>query len=152
MSFIDALIGHLAQHGAGHGIGSDDLPLLVPAVVAAGAMVAFADGATDPAELREIDDEALGCLMGDATRTEDIHRVLAKHLSNYDRDVEFGHDRALAVLADFSDAPEDQRALVLRAALDVGGAGSDGALTQPERDAALEIARILKLDPAAHGL
>lgn len=149
MSFIDTLVSHLGEIGAE----SDDLPLLVPAVIAAGALVAFADGKAEGSELREIDSEALRCLMGDQERAEGIHRVLDQHLSNFDRDRTFGHDRALGVLADFApDAPEAQRQLVLRSALQVGGAGADGALSPGERGAAREIARILRLDPAAQGL
>ncbi|UEM04860.1 TerB family tellurite resistance protein [Skermanella rosea] len=149
MSFIDTLVSHLGEIGAE----SDDLPLLVPAVIAAGALVAFADGKAEGSELREIDSEALRCLMGDQERAEDIQRVLDQHLSNFDRDRTFGHDRALGVLADFApDAPEEQRQLVLRSALQVGGAGADGTLSPGERDAAREIARILRLDPAAQGL
>ena len=149
MSFIDTLVSHLGEIG----VETDDLPLLVPAVVAAGALVAFADGAADGSELREIDAEALRCLMGDEDRAADIHRVLDQHLSNFDRDHTFGHDRALSVLADFApDASEEQRVLVLRAALQVGGAGADGTLSPGEREAAREIARILRLDPAAQGL
>ena len=87
---------------------------LVPAVIAAGALIAFADGAVEPRELEEIDDEALKCLMGDPSAAEDIHRVVGLHMSNFDRDHEYGHDRALAVLADFaSDAPDDQKITVL---------------------------------------
>ena len=69
-------------------------------------------------------------------------------MSNFDRDPEYGHDRALAVLDDFaSDAPDDQKGTVLNAALHVARACHDGDLTPPERDAALEVAKILKLDP-----
>ncbi|WP_158044174.1 TerB family tellurite resistance protein [Skermanella pratensis] len=149
MSFIDTLVSHLGETG----IETDDLPLLVPAVIAAGALVAFADGAADGRELREIDAEALRCLMGDEERAADIHRVLDQHLSNFDRDRTFGHDRALAVLADFApDAPVGQRQLVLRSALQVGGAGAGRTPSPGERDAAREIARILRLDPDAQGL
>ncbi|UEM22195.1 TerB family tellurite resistance protein [Skermanella mucosa] len=147
MSFIDNLVSHLGEIG----VESDDLPLLVPAVIAAGALIAFADGTAEGRELREIDSEALHCLMGDQGRADDIRRVLDQHLSNFDRDRTFGHDRALGVLADFApDAPMEQRELVLRSALQVGGAC--GALSPGERDAAREIARILRLDPAAQGL
>ena len=74
-------------------------------------------------------------------------------LSNFDRDPAIGHDRALAVLADFaSDAPDDQKDIVLHAALHVARTCHEGDLTPPERDAALEVAKILKLDPATHGL
>ena len=41
-------------------------------------------------------------------------------MSNFDRDQEYGHDRALAVLADFaSDAPDDQKITVMNAALHI---------------------------------
>ena len=61
MSFIDSLVSHLGDID----IEADALPALVPAVIAAGALIAFADGAVEPRELEEIDDEALKCLMGD---------------------------------------------------------------------------------------
>src|SRR3954471_2413247 len=103
MSFIDRLVSHLGDID----IEADALPALVPAVIAAGALIAFADGAVEPRELEEIDDEALKCLMGAPSAAEDIHRVVGLHMSNFDRDHEYGHDRALAVLADFaSDAPD----------------------------------------------
>jgi tellurite resistance protein len=149
MSFIDSLVSHLGDID----IEADALPALVPAVIAAGAMIAFADGAVEPKELKEIDDEALKCLMGDPATADDIHRVVGLHMSNFDRDAEYGHDRALAVLADFaSDAPDDQKATVLNAALHVARACHDGDLTPPERDAALEVARILDLDSRTFGL
>lgn len=149
MSFIDSLVSHLGDID----IEADALPALVPAVIAAGAMIAFADGAVEPKELKEIDDEALKCLMGDPATADDIHRVVDLHMSNFDRDAEYGHDRALAVLADFaSDAPDDQKATVLNAALHVAQACHDGDLTPPERDAALEVARILELDSRTFGL
>jgi tellurite resistance protein len=149
MSFIDSLISHLG----GIGIERDALAALVPAVIAAGALIAFADGAVDPKELHEIDEEALKYLMDDPDAVEDIHRVIGLHLSNFDRDPAYGHDRALAVLADFvPDAPEDQKDIVLQAALHVARACHEGDLTPPERDAALEVAKTLKLDPATHGI
>ena len=61
MSFIDSLVSHLGDID----VEADALPALVPAVIAAGALIAFADGAVEPKELEEIDDEALKCLMGD---------------------------------------------------------------------------------------
>ena len=149
MSFIDSLLTHLG----GTDIERDALPALVPAVIAAGALIAFADGAVDPKELHEIDEEALKYLMDDPDAVEDIHRVIGLHLSNFDRDPAYGHDRALAVLADFvPDAPEDQKDIVLQAALHVARACHEGDLTPPERDAALEVAKTLKLDPATHGI
>ena len=51
MSFIDSLVSHLGDID----IEADALPALVPAVIAAGAMIAFADGAVEPKELKEID-------------------------------------------------------------------------------------------------
>jgi tellurite resistance protein len=149
MSFIDRLVSHLGDID----IEADALPALVPAVIAAGALIAFADGAVEPRELEEIDDEALKFLMGDPSAAEDIHRVVGLHMSNFDRDPEYGHDRALSVLADFaSDAPDDQKVTVLNAALHIARACHDGDLTPPECDAAREVAKILKLDPATHGL
>jgi tellurite resistance protein len=74
-------------------------------------------------------------------------------MSNFDRDPRYGHDRALGVLDDFaSDAPDDQKVTVLNAALHVASNCHDGDLTPQERNAALEVAKILKLDPAPHGL
>jgi len=149
MSFIDSLVSHLG----GVDIERDALPALVPAVIAAGLLIAFADGTVDPKELQEIDEEALKCLMGDPATADDIHRVISLHLSNFDRDPEYGHDRALAVLADFaSDAPEDQKGIVLYATLHIARACHDGNLTPQERGAALEVAKTLNLDPAAHGI
>jgi len=149
MSFIDSLVNHLGDIG----VEADALPSLVPAVIAAGALIAFADGVVEPKELEEIDEEALKCLMGDPAMADDIHRVVKLHKSNFDRDPEYGHDRALAVLDDFaSDAPDDQKVTLLNAALHVARACHDGDLTPPERGAALEVAKILKLDPATHGL
>jgi len=149
MSFIDNLVSHLGNFD----IEADALPSLVPAVIAAGVLIAFADGAVEPKELKEIDDEALKYLMGDTAETDDIHRVIGLHMSNFDRDPEYFHDRALAVLDDFaSQAPDDQKEIVLQAALHVARACHDGDLTPPERNSALEVAKILKLDPASHGL
>ena len=149
MSFIDNLVSHLGNFD----IEADALPSVVPAVIAAGVLIAFADGAVEPKELKEIDDEALKYLMGDTAETDDIHRVIGLHMSNFDRDPEYGHDRALAVLDDFaSQAPDDQKEIVLQAALHVARACHDGDLTPPERNSALEVAKILKLDPASHGL
>jgi|SRR3954454_4113692 tellurite resistance protein len=149
MSFIDSLVSHLG----GFDIEADALPALVPAVIAAGVLIAFADGAVEPKELQEIDQEALKCLMGDPATADNIHRVVKLHMSNFDRDPEYGHDRALAVVDDFaSDAPANQKDVVLQAALHIARACHDGDLTAPERDAALEVAKILKLDPATHGL
>jgi tellurite resistance protein len=149
MSFIDSLVSHLGNFD----IEADALPSLVPAVIAAGVLIAFADGAVEPKELKEIDDEALKYLMGDTAETDDIHRVIGLHMSNFDRDSEYGHDRALAVLDDFaSQAPDEQKEIVLQAALHVARACHDGDLTPPERNSALEVAKILKLEPATHGL
>lgn len=149
MSFIDSLVSHLGDSD----IEADALPALVPAVIAAGVLIASADGAFGSRELAEIDDEALKCLMGDPSATEDIHRVVGLHMSNFDRDPEYGHDRALAVLADFApDAPDDQKTTVLNAALHIARACHHGDLTPLESKAAREVAKILKLDLAAHGL
>ena len=92
MSFIDSLVSHLGDID----VEADALPSLVPAVIAAGVLIAFADGAVEPKELEEIDEEALKCLMGDSATADDIHRVIRQHMSNFDRDPEYGHDRALA--------------------------------------------------------
>jgi predicted nucleic acid-binding protein/tellurite resistance protein len=149
MSFIDSLVSHLGDID----IEADALPALVPAVIAAGVLIASADGAFEARELEKIDDEALKCLMGDPSAAEDIHRVVGLHMSNFDRDPEYGHDRALAVLADFaSDAPDDQKTTVLNAALHIARACHGGDLTPAECKAAREVAKILKLDLAAHGL
>ena len=57
------------------------------------------------------------------------------------------------MLDDFaSDAPDDQKDIVLNAALHIARACHDGDLTPQERNAALEVAKILKLDPTSHGL
>jgi hypothetical protein len=40
----------------------------------------------------------------------------------------------------------------MRAALDVGKAGPGGPLSEAECEVALEIARVLKLDPHSYGL
>ena len=149
MSFIDSLVSHLGDID----IEADALPSLVPAVIAAGVLIAFADGMIEPKELEEIDEEALKCLMGDSATADDVHRVIRQHMSNFDRDLEYGHDRALGVLDDFaSDAPDDQKDTVLNAALHIARACHDGDLTVQERNAALEVAKILKLNPASHGL
>ena len=149
MSFIDSLVSHLGDTG----VEADALPSVVPAVIAAGVLIAFADGAVEPKELKEIDEEALNCLMGDPATADDVHRVIRQHMSNFDRDPEYGHDRALAVLADFaSDAPDDQKITVMNAALHIARACHHGDLTPPECKAAREVAKILKLDLAAHGL
>ena len=149
MSFIDSLVSHLGDTN----VEADALPSVVPAVIAAGVLIAFADGAVESKELKEIDEEALNCLMGDPATADDVHRVIRQHMSNFDRDAEYGHDRALGVLDDFaSDAPDDQKEVVLNAALHVANACHDGDLTAQERNAALEVAKILKLDPATHGL
>jgi predicted nucleic acid-binding protein/tellurite resistance protein len=149
MSFIDSLVSHLGDID----IEADALPALVPAVIAAGVLIAFADGAVESRELEEIDDEALKCLMGDPSAAEDIHHVVGLHMSNFDRDPEYGHDRALAVLADFaSDAPDDQKITVMNAALHIARACHHGDLTPPECEAAREVAKILKVDLATFGL
>jgi tellurite resistance protein len=149
MSFIDSLVSHLGDTG----VEADALPSVVPAVIAAGVLIAFADGAVEPKELKEIDEEALNCLMGDPATADDVHRVIRQHMSNFDRDAEYGHNRALGVLDDFaSDAPDEQKGIVLNAALHVARACHDGDLTTQERNAALEVAKILKLDPTTHGL
>jgi tellurite resistance protein len=124
----------------------------VPAVIAAGVLIASADGTFESKELAEIDDEALKFLMGDPSAAEDIHRVVGQHMSNFDRDPEYGHDRALAVLADFaSDAPDDQKITVMNAALHIARACHGGDLTPAECETAREVAKILKRDLAAHG-
>jgi tellurite resistance protein len=149
MSFIDSLVGHLGDID----VEADALPSVVPAVIAAGVLIAFADGAVEPKELEEIDEEALKCLMGDPATADDVHRVIKQHMSNFDRDPQYSHDRALGVLDDFaSDAPDDQKEIVLSAALHIASNCHDGDLTAEERSAALEVAKILKLDPAPHGL
>ena len=134
-------------------VGSDALPALVPAIIAAGSLVAYADGACDPRELEEIDTEALQYIADDPEAASHIHHVFEQHAANFDRDADYGRDRACAVLADFAPgAPQEQRDLVMRAALDVGKAGHGGTLTPTEREAALEIARVLKLEPGSYGL
>ena len=55
MSFIDSLVSHLGDGD----IEADALPALVPAVIAAGVLIASADGAFEARELEEIDDEEL---------------------------------------------------------------------------------------------
>jgi tellurite resistance protein len=134
MSFIDSLVGHLGDID----IEADALPSVVPAVIAAGVLIAFADGAVEPKELAEIDEEALKCLMGDPATADDVHRVIRQHMSNFDRGSEYG--------------PDDQKEIVLSAALHIARNCHDGDLTAQERNVALEVAKILKLDPATHGL
>jgi len=149
MTILSTLVRLLGEDD----VGSDALPALVPAVIAAGSLVAYADGACDPRELEEIDTEALHCITDDPDAVGHIHHVFGQHAANFDRDAEFGRDRAMAVLADFEPgAPQEQRDLVMRAALDVGKAGHGDTLSPVEREAALEIARVLKLEPGSYGL
>ena len=149
MSILSALARILGEDE----VDRDALPALAPAVIAAGSIVAYADGACEPGELQEIDAEALGCVTDDPDAIAHIHHVFEQHAANFDRDSEYGRNRALAVLADFAPgAPPEQRDLVMRAALDVGKAGQGGTLSETEREAALEIARMLKLDPSGYGL
>jgi len=146
MSFLDSLMSFLETSGLEH----PSLPAVGPAVIAAGALVAFADGRADPNELRTIDQTALAALFNQPGVADDIRVVLDRHADNFDRGLDYGRVHALAVLADWTSATEAQKDMVLRAALQIGQAGSE--LSDVERDAVREIARTLDLNPARYGL
>ncbi len=146
MSFLDTLMTLLE----GSTLDRGSLPAAVPALVAAGSLVAFADGAADPAELREVDRAALARSLGRPGAAEDIRMVLDRHADNFDRGLGYGRAHAIAVLEDWGSATDAERDAVMRAALEVGRA-QDG-LSALERDAAREVARALGLDPARYGL
>jgi len=146
MSLLDALASFLEQSGLEH----ESLPSVIPAMIAAGSLVAFADGAADPNELRAIDRTALTQLAGRAGAAEDVHRVVERHADNFDRGLDYGRAHAVAVLADWSSAPRPEKDAVMRAAIEVGRAGSD--LSDAERAAAREVAEVLGLDPALYDL
>lgn len=146
MSLMDALVSFLKESGIEH----EALPSVIPAMIAAGTLVAFADGAADQNELRVIDEAALTQLVKRAGAAEDIRMVLDRHADNFDRGLDYGRVHAVAVLADWSSASPSQKDMVMRAALEVGRAGSE--LSDAERDAAREVAEVLGLDPAQYGL
>lgn len=146
MPLMDVLASFLEKSGIEH----EALPSVIPAMIAAGALVAFADGAADADELRTLDQGALAQLVDRAGAAADIRMVLDRQADNFDRGLDYGRAHAVAVLADWASAPRSQRDMVMRAALEVGRAGS--ALSDAERDAAREVAEVLGLDPAPYGL
>lgn len=146
MSFLDSLASFLESSG----LEPASLPSVVPAVVAAGSLIAFADGRADPAELRTIDRTALAALIDRPGADDDVRMVIDRHADNFDRGLDYGRAHALSVLADWSSADAGRKEMVLRAALEVGRA--DGGLSDAERAAAREAALALGLDPAGYGL
>lgn len=146
MSLLDVLASYLEKSGLEY----QALPSVIPAMIAAGALVAFADGAASPDELRMIDRTAFAQLASRTGAADDVRMVLDRHADNFDRGLDYGRAHAMAVLADWTSAPQAQKDLVMRAALQVGHAGSD--LSQVERDAAREVAQVLGLEPGQYGL
>lgn len=118
-------------------------------VIAASAKMAYADGMVDPKEKQKMMGIVQNSDVLSVFKTEDVIAMWKKWAAKYDNDKDFADMEALSAIGKNRDDENAARTLV-RVAIIV--ANSDGNFDRNEIQAAIDICKELRLDPADFNL
>lgn len=118
-------------------------------VIAASAKMAYADGMVDPKEKQKMMGIVQNSDVLSVFKTEDVIAMWKKWAAKYDNDKDFADMEALSAIGKNRDDENAARTLV-RVAIIV--ANSDGNFDKHEIQAAIDICKELRLDPADFNL
>lgn len=118
-------------------------------VIAASAKMAYADGMVDPKEKQKMMGIVQNSDVLSVFKTEDVIAMWKKWAAKYDNDKDFADMEALSAIGKNRDDENAARTLV-RVAIIV--ANSDGNFDRSEIQAAIDICKELRLDPADFNL
>ena len=119
------------------------------ALVAACALVAYADGWITPEERDEVRDRLRRLDAIALFGIEDALAAFEQHVERFERDLDDGVEAAEAAVQRLAARPGPAHLLVVAAC---AIAGSDGGFDEAERETILRLCDLLEVDPASFGL